>query len=53
MLLGNEDGMYNTYAGMLLQGTLHKAYDAMRWSLYLKVGAHFIPALMFPDGLNF
>jgi hypothetical protein len=31
--------MFDVSAGILLDKTYHKAYDALKWSLYLKVCA--------------
>ncbi len=33
---GNSYGMFEASAGLLLQKTFHKSYDALKWSLYQK-----------------
>jgi len=37
LLQGDSYGMFEASAGLLLQKTYHKSYDALKWSLYLKV----------------
>ena len=36
-LLGRQHNMFGSEVGVLLNTTLHKAYDALRWSFYYKV----------------
>lgn len=36
-LQGDSYGMFEASAGLLLQETFHESYDALKWSLYLKV----------------
>lgn len=36
-MIGDSFGMFDVSAGILLEKTYHKAYDALKWSLYLKV----------------
>jgi hypothetical protein len=39
LLLGEDFDMFHVTAGMLLDSSVHKTYDALKWSLYLKVSA--------------
>ena len=35
---GDADETYNSKAGLLLDSRLHHEFDALKWSLYFKVG---------------
>jgi len=43
---GNSDEMFSPKAGLLLDMRLHRAYDALNWSLYRKVRKHCVPTLL-------
>lgn len=39
-LLGDDSGMFDVSAGLLLSKMAHHSFDALKWSLYKKVGSN-------------